>query len=205
MLQIGPTNRSKELFSSHNEDILECCGNECCKNFEVPKQFTSSPHFWLWLCLAMFVISSTSTLSLHLTLISNRSGPFHKFLKIFSTGPLQTTQFIQGIIVPKIVYRNQNTKSLVKTKKKRMEILNVEELLNCLKDGSKIISESNPDSVEMRNNHQSSTNILKAISTIELPLSPKYHPTRIVPQVWDRRYHPAIFENIVYPPGFVDV
>ena len=107
MLQIGPTNRSKELFSSDTGNILECCGNDCCKKFEAPKQFTSSPPFWLWLCLAMFVISSTSTLSLHLTLISNKSGPFHKFLKIFSTGPLQTTQFIQGILVPKIVYRNQ--------------------------------------------------------------------------------------------------
>ena len=97
------------------------------------------------------------------------------------------------------------------------EILNVEKLLSYIDDESKIISEEVNDSAKTTLNSSvtekaqskhtppSSIHMMTPIPPFQLPLSPKYHPTRQVAQVWDRRYRLPHFESVVFPPGFIDV
>ena len=206
LVQLVPTSLSLATFSS---DTPICCGPECCSNYSNPNPLYASPHFWLWVCLAVFVLSFVVSFSLHSALAWNRKGfAVHAFIERLSSGPYQTTQFAEGIIIPRVVYRERRgglPSKAVEDTNNNTYILNVENLLQYIDDNSKIISGEAQDSIT-RTNHPASSIIKTTLTTpLQPPLSPSYFPTRQVAQVWDSGYRLENFERTVLPPGFIDV
>ena len=145
-------------------------------------------------------------------------------LKIESSGPFSTTRVNQsGIILPMINYKNSKIEDKNENIKPDMEVLNPAELLtiDTLGDGDdKIIDEDFIEDKEsadyLTQNNQitntvgNSTEDFQDLSiSIPQPLSPAYHPGRMVTQVWDGRhqveqlYRYTHFDRLVYPPGYI--
>jgi hypothetical protein len=143
-------------------------------------------------------------------------------LKLASSGPFSTTRVNQnGIILPLIAYKNNNIEDSNKNTNLGMEVLNPAELLtiDSLSGGDdKIIDEDlieDKESAEYLNRNIKITNMGSNFSeefqdlsiSIPQPLSPAYHPGRMVTQVWDGRhpvehlYRYTNFDRLVYPPG----
>ena len=149
-------------------------------------------------------------------------------LKLTSSGPFSTTRVNQnGIILPKIAYNNQEVYKLRHQHQMHrttsVEVLNPAELLTIntfSEENAKIIDEEPAEDKEsaeytrgdltiatvegLLNDESQDTSIL-----IPSPLSPAYHPGRLVTQVWDGRhqvdslYRYKSFDRLVYPPGYV--
>ena len=145
-------------------------------------------------------------------------------LKLASSGPFSTTRVNQrGIILPMLAYKNNSKGDKEKNTNSTLEVLSPAELLmlDNLSDGDdKIIDEDlleNTESEEyLSSNIQISTvgghgtEELQDLSIpIPAPLSPAYHPGRMVTQVWDGRhqveqlYRYTSFDRLVYPPGYI--
>jgi hypothetical protein len=141
-------------------------------------------------------------------------------LKLASSGPFATTRVDQsGIILPMVAYKNNSKEDRNKNTHIISEVLNPAELLTIanLSDGDdKIIDEDileDKESAEyLSSNIQISTvgGELQDLSiSIPQPLSPAYHPGRMVTQVWDGRhqveqlYRYTSFDRLVYPPGYI--
>ena len=120
-----------------------------------------------------------------------------------SVGYLQSTEISRGFIIPKLLYKKRQTRSLVKNYE--VETLDAKDLSNFLEDKSKIITELNHEIVKHPNNQQISVGMVNPVTYVDTPFLPRYHPTKIVPEVWNIAYHPATFESIVYPPNYIDV
>ena len=209
ILQLVPTSMSEVMLSSdpsNPSESLECCGSACCKDFEKSVSLLASPEFWLWLTIVIplfiFFFAFTSTCAFY---IFGVWRPVHPFLSSFSSGPIQTTEYVHGIIIPRLSYRNQNEGKMMSNQHSNDEILNVEELLSYIEDDSKIISEDIHKHAKATEIFHSSFNMESPVLTSKLHLSPSYCPTRQVAQVWDRGYQQRNFESIVFPPGFIDI
>ena len=143
--------------------------------------------------------------------LSGFRRPVHPLLKILASGPVQTTAYAQGIIIPRLVYSHQNIRIIMENEKFNTEDISVDELLSQFEGDSKIISELNHDAsnisaISMVNTTTlSSVNLEKPVSTLELQLSPPYQPMKRVPEVWNSRYQQQNFERTVFPPGFIDI
>ena len=145
-------------------------------------------------------------------------------LKLASSGPFSTTRVNQsGIILPMIAYKNKSKEDRNKNKHITSEVLNPAELLtiDTLSHGDdKIIDEDLLEDKESAEYLNSNIQISKVVGHIteELqdlsiaippPLSPAYHPGRMVTQVWDGRhqveqlYRYTSFDRLVYPPGYI--
>ena len=122
-----------------------------------------------------------------------------------------------------INYKNSKIEDKNENIKPDMEVLNPAELLtiDTLGDGDdKIIDEDfieDKESAEYLTQNNQITNMVGNSTedfqdlsiSIPQPLSPAYHPGRMVTQVWDGRhqveqlYRYTHFDRLVYPPGYI--
>ena len=206
ILQLEPIS-----ITNDSEDSADCCGPECCHDFIPEVLYYTSPVFWLWLTIVTAILLTGCALTLACSCyLAGKWQPVQPWLRVLASGPVQTTEYAQGIIVPRISYRHKNVRIIVEGEQIISENLSIKEMLSHIEDGSKIISEVDDDSSEMIRNSEvmktnQSVNFETPIATVGLHLSPAYVPMKRVPQVWDRRYTPHTFERTVFPPGYIDI